>query len=253
MPADADLLCEYYITSNLGKKVTLSTSSSLLAGSNKATKKDTDTSERRETNKRSLSESNEIKGNFFEYIKFVKYEKSPMDYLKSKYTLLNANAHSDSRLTNTASINSTSVATEAISTGNSLWKASTPVSTEVNSLKGISTSMTMNMNATQQTSSERQFKNSQWLQQNWSKIRKIGIGLLNLGNNCYLNATLQCLAYTPAFSQWLIGRPHSPLCRFKQIKGFCSLCEVELIINEIFSSCSGFAKPNALCFNIKSK
>ena len=59
---------------------------------------------------------------------------------------------------------------------------------------------------------------------NWSKIRKIGIGLLNLGNNCYLNATLQCLAYTPPLSQWLVFKPHSPMCKFKQLKGLLS-CE----------------------------
>lgn len=88
---------------------------------------------------------------------------------------------------------------------------------------------------------------------NWCKIRKTGIGLLNLGNNCYLNATLQCLAYTPPLSQWLVFRPHSPLCKFKQLKGFCALCEVEKIIYDIFNSCNGFAKPNSLCFNIKSK
>jgi len=92
-----------------------------------------------------------------------------------------------------------------------------------------------------------------WLDLNWSKIRKSGIGLLNLGNNCYLNATLQCLAYTPPLSQWLVFRPHSPACKFKQLKGFCSLCEVEKIIYDIFNSGNGCVKPNSLCFNIKSK
>lgn len=96
-------------------------------------------------------------------------------------------------------------------------------------------------------------KNTAWLDLQWCKIRKTGIGLLNLGNNCYLNATLQCLAYTPPLSQWLVFRPHSPMCKFKQLKGFCSLCEVEKIIYDIFNSCNGYAKPNSLCFNIKSK
>ena len=94
--------------------------------------------------------------------------------------------------------------------------------------------------------------NASWLDLQWSKIRKIGSGLHNLGNNCYLNATLQCLAYTPPLSQWLINKPHSPVCKFKQLKGFCSLCEVEKIIYDIFNSCNGCAKPNSLCFNIKS-
>lgn len=95
------------------------------------------------------------------------------------------------------------------------------------------------------------FKNSVWLDLQWSKIKKIGAGLYNLGNNCYLNATLQCMAYTPSLSQWLVNKPHSPVCKIRPVKGFCSLCEVEKIIYDIFNSCNGFAKPNSLCFNIK--
>lgn len=87
----------------------------------------------------------------------------------------------------------------------------------------------------------------------WTKIKKIGTGLYNLGNNCYLNATLQCMAYTPSLSQWLVNRPHAPVCKLRPVKGFCSLCEVEKIIYDIFNSCNGCAKPNSLCFNIKSE
>ena len=75
--------------------------------------------------------------------------------------------------------------------------------------------------------------NNSSIETNWSKIKKTGVGLLNIGNNCYLNATLQCLAYTPPLSQWLIGKPHSNSCRFKQLKGFCSLCE--LISSDFFN------------------
>lgn len=87
----------------------------------------------------------------------------------------------------------------------------------------------------------------------WSKIKKIGSGLYNLGNNCYLNATLQCMAYTPSLSQWLVARPHSPVCKVRPLKGFCTLCEVEKIIHDMFNSCGEYAKPNSLCFNIKSE
>ncbi len=96
-------------------------------------------------------------------------------------------------------------------------------------------------------------KNGLLLDLQWSKIKKIGTGLFNLGNNCYLNATLQCMAYTPSLSQWLVNRPHTPVCKLKLLKDFCSLCEVEKIIYDIFNSCNGCAKPNSLCFNIKSK
>ncbi|GLE01878.1 hypothetical protein PINS_up010716 [Pythium insidiosum] len=40
----------------------------------------------------------------------------------------------------------------------------------------------------------------------WRYSRKIGPGLANLGNTCYLNSVLQCLSYTPCFSQYLIEK-----------------------------------------------
>ncbi len=148
-----------------------------------------------------------------------------MDLLKSKYHLLNNNINTNTNNTTTAA-----AAPSPSSSQQSLVQSS--ASNDLNLL----------------------FKNAAWLDLNWSKIRKIGIGLLNLGNNCYLNATLQCLAYTPPLSQWLVAKPHSPSCKFKSVKGFCSLCEVERIIYDIFnSSGNGCAKPNTLCFNIKSK
>lgn len=119
------------------------------------------------------------------------------------------------------------------------------------SIQSTSSNLTPNFSDQQDHSSKILFKNSLWLDLQWSKIKKIGAGLYNLGNNCYLNATLQCMAYTPSLSQWLVNRPHSPVCKIRPVKGFCSLCEVEKIIYDIFNSCNGFAKPNSLCFNIK--
>ena len=134
---------------------------------------------------------------------------------------------------------------------NAVQKNLSDLSNSINlATSSLSTNVSSSSNDSQPTNIL--FKNSIWLDLQWSKIKKIGIGLYNLGNNCYLNATLQCMAYTPSLSQWLINRPHSPGCKFKQIKGFCSLCEVEKIIYDIFNSCNGCAKPNSLCFNIKS-
>ena len=42
--------------------------------------------------------------------------------------------------------------------------------------------------------------------------RGVGCGIQNLGNSCFMNATLQCLAYTPAFSQLLCQSMHSRRC-----------------------------------------
>ena len=209
MPADADLLCEYYISSALKTKSLNNINSSGSSSTTATTQVEND------SRQLSLLQATAATSS----IDFVKYDKNPMDLLKSKYHLLNNNNSTVSSLPPSSS-SPTATATASNS------------SNELNLL----------------------FKNAAWLDLNWSKIRKIGIGLLNLGNNCYLNATLQCLAYTPPLSQWLVAKPHSPSCKFKTAKGFCSLCEVERIIYDIFnSSGNGCAKPNTLCFNIKSK
>lgn len=211
MPADADYLCEYFISSSFGSKSKLNTTSSSSLNSLLSTAGPSTASNTSPTQK-SISSSNSTQSSYLETIEFAKYDKDKMEYLKSKYsTLSEQNTKKPVVTTNgsTTSPTSNNKDTTAISTGSKL-------------------------------------------DLNWSRIRRIGIGLLNLGNNCYLNATLQCLAYTPPLSQWLVQRPHSPGCKFKQVKGFCALCEVERIIYELFHG-HGFAKPNSLCFNIKSK
>jgi len=237
MPADADLLCEYYLSSNLNGKKSISTPqlSSLSASTNGNTTK---LSPNLSTSPTNNNNNNNNNNNQFEAIDFVKYDKSPMDYLKSKYKLLNSSNSSGSS-SSTLSSASSSLTSSPVQQSSSA--SNTEASSPTTSPNHKSPAKDLNV----------MFKNSAWLDLNWSKIKKIGIGLYNLGNNCYLNATIQCLAYTPPLSQWLITKPHSPSCRFKQQKGFCSLCEVERIIYDIFNSANGCAKPNQLCFNIK--
>ncbi|XP_010444524.1 PREDICTED: ubiquitin carboxyl-terminal hydrolase 17-like isoform X2 [Camelina sativa] len=52
-------------------------------------------------------------------------------------------------------------------------------------------------------------------------------GLVNLGNSCYANAVLQCLAFTRPLISYLIRGLHSKTCRKKS---WCFVCEFEYLI-----------------------
>ena len=46
----------------------------------------------------------------------------------------------------------------------------------------------------------------------WERARRVGAGLHNLGNTCFLNSTMQCLTYTPPLANYLLSREHARSC-----------------------------------------
>ncbi|XP_067912697.1 ubiquitin carboxyl-terminal hydrolase 42 [Heterodontus francisci] len=74
----------------------------------------------------------------------------------------------------------------------------------------------------------------------WQQMHKIGAGLQNLGNTCFLNSALQCLTYTPPLANYMLSREHSRTCNEQ---GFCMMCMMQNHITQVFSGSGNVIKP----------
>ena len=62
----------------------------------------------------------------------------------------------------------------------------------------------------------------------WNRERKwfVGTGMVNRGNNCYLNSVLQALFHIPSFVNWLVDDQESTKCCLNKSCGECIICTV---------------------------
>ncbi|KAM6194195.1 ubiquitin carboxyl-terminal hydrolase 36 [Sarcoramphus papa] len=82
----------------------------------------------------------------------------------------------------------------------------------------------------------------------WERIHRVGAGLHNLGNTCFLNATVQCLTYTPPLANYLLSKEHSRAC---QQGGFCMMCIMQNHTIQAFANSGNAIKPVSFIRDLK--
>ncbi|NXH14735.1 UBP42 hydrolase, partial [Bucco capensis] len=82
----------------------------------------------------------------------------------------------------------------------------------------------------------------------WQQTQSVGVGLLNMGNTCFLNSTLQCLTYTPPLANYMLSLEHTQSCKEK---GFCMMCTLETHINQVLCCSSNAIKPISVINGLK--
>ncbi|XP_073444174.1 ubiquitin carboxyl-terminal hydrolase 36 [Dendrobates tinctorius] len=82
----------------------------------------------------------------------------------------------------------------------------------------------------------------------WERVSRVGAGLQNLGNTCFLNSTVQCLTYTPPLANYLLSKEHSRNC---QQVGFCMLCIMQNHLIQAFANSGNSIKPVSFIRELK--
>uniref|UniRef100_A0A673VL41 Ubiquitin specific peptidase 36 n=1 Tax=Suricata suricatta TaxID=37032 RepID=A0A673VL41_SURSU len=82
----------------------------------------------------------------------------------------------------------------------------------------------------------------------WERVYRVGAGLHNLGNTCFLNSTVQCLTYTPPLANYLLSKEHSRNCHQGS---FCMLCVMQNHIVQAFANSGNAIKPVSFIRDLK--
>ncbi|XP_036408319.1 ubiquitin carboxyl-terminal hydrolase 36 [Megalops cyprinoides] len=86
------------------------------------------------------------------------------------------------------------------------------------------------------------------LSMRWERVYRVGAGLHNLGNTCFLNSTVQCLTYTPPLANYLLSKEHSRACHQS---GFCMICVMQNHIIQAFANTGNAIKPVSFIRDLK--
>ena len=83
----------------------------------------------------------------------------------------------------------------------------------------------------------------------WKKPMRVGSGLTNLGNTCFLNSALQCLTYTPPLANYLINGDHKQNCKLHG--QFCMLCSLQQHLANTFNNTGHSIRPMCILKNLR--
>ena len=88
----------------------------------------------------------------------------------------------------------------------------------------------------------------QKVQLNWANPRRIGPGIQNMGNTCFMNSVLQCLTYSAPFANFILSGEHKSKCR--QV-GFCAFCEIGNHITRALTGHENVIRPMVILRNLR--
>ncbi|NXJ83966.1 UBP36 hydrolase, partial [Trogon melanurus] len=86
------------------------------------------------------------------------------------------------------------------------------------------------------------------LSMKWERVYRVGAGLHNLGNTCFLNSTVQCLTYTPPLANYLLSKEHGRSC---VQGGFCMMCVMQNHTVQAFANSGNAIKPVSFIRDLK--